>query len=412
MRIAIVTESFPPDVNGVAHSVVRVAEHLLARGHQPMVIAPQPPSGLPRVAGQFPYPVVRLGSLPLPGYPSLRLGLPGPKLRQALISHGTDVVHLAAPVVLGARAAQVARRLGIPAVSVYQTDVPSYARAYKLRGMTEAAAWRWLRTVHNSTARTLAPSTASATALLAHGFERVWLWGRGVDTERFQPARRSAALRRALAPNGEILVGYVGRLAHEKRVELLAPVAQLPGVRLVIVGGGPQEEQLRKVMPGAVFLGMRSGAQLARIYASLDVFAHAGPYETFGQTLQEAAASGLPSVAPAQGGPLDLVQDGVTGFLVPAHSSGAMVDAVAKLVRDPALRTRMGQAARERMLGRSWAALGDQLILHYAAALGDTVTAQPVADVLPGTTIGVPFGVAEPTFVDPAFVEPPLREAA
>lgn len=394
MRIAIVTESFPPDVNGVAHSVVRVAEHLLARGHHPMVIAPQPPSGLPRVAGQFPYPVVRVSSLPLPGYPSLRLGLPGPWLRQALISHGTDVVHLAAPVFLGAAGAQVARRLGVPSVAVFQTDVPAYARAYKLRGVTEAAAWRWLRTVHNGAERTLAPSTASATALLAHGIERVWLWGRGVDTERFRPDRRSAALRRALAPNGEILVGYVGRLAQEKRVELLAPIARQPGVRLVIVGGGPQEEQLRGLLPGAVFLGMRSGNQLARIYASLDVFVHPGPYETFGQTLQEAAASGLPVVAPAQGGPLDLVQDGLTGYLVAPHSSAALADAVARLVRDPALRARQGLVARERMLGRSWAALGDQLIEHYRAALGDPLAA-PAAPVPPlSATPGVPPLVA------------------
>jgi phosphatidylinositol alpha 1,6-mannosyltransferase len=170
----------------------------------------------------------------------------------------------------------------------------------------------------------------------------------------------------------------VGRLAHEKRVELLAPIAGLPGCRLVIVGGGPQEAQLRRLMPDAVFLGMRQGAQLARIYASLDVFAHAGPYETFGQTLQEAAASGLPVVAPAQGGPLDIVADGETGFLVPPHSGGALAEAVDRLVRDPLLRTQCGLAARERMLGRSWAALGDELIGHYAAAAGLPLTEQPV----------------------------------
>jgi phosphatidylinositol alpha 1,6-mannosyltransferase len=377
MRIAIVTESFPPDVNGVAHSVVRVAEHLLARGHQPLVIAPEPPSGLPRVAGRFPYPVVRVPSLPLPGYPGLRLGLPHRRMTEAMISHGTDVVHLAAPVVLGARGAQLAGRLDVPTVAVYQTDVPAYARAYKLSTLTEGAAWRWLRTIHNSAARTLAPSTATATTLLAHGIERVWLWGRGVDVDRFHPGRRSAGLRRALAPGGEVLVGYVGRLAHEKRVDLLAPIAALPGVRLVIVGDGPQRAALRRLLPGAVFLGVRSGAQLARIYASLDVFAHAGPYETFGQTLQEAGASGLPVVAPARGGPVDIVVDGETGFLVPPQQSGPLVDAVARLVADPALRARMGRAARARLLHRGWTALGDELIGHYVAALRGT----PLAEV-------------------------------
>ena len=371
MRIAIVTESFPPDVNGVAHSVVRVAEHLLRRGHQPLVIAPQPSSGLPRIAGAFPYPVVRVGSLPLPGYPGFRLGLPTRRLTEALLRHGTDVVHLAGPFVLGAGGGQVARRLGLPTVAVYQTDVPAYARAYGSvgGGLGEAGAWRWLRGVHNSAARTLAPSTASATDLHAHGIERVWLWGRGVDTVRYHPGQRSPALRRALAPRGEVLVGYVGRLAQEKRVDLLAQIAGLPGCRLVVVGGGPHEAQLRRDLPGAVFLGMRSGAQLARVYASLDVFAHAGPYETFGQTLQEAAASGVPVVAPAQGGPLDIVVDGVTGLLVPPHSAAALTAGVQRLVEDPVLRARFGQAARERMLGRSWEALGDQLIEHYSAVL-------------------------------------------
>jgi phosphatidylinositol alpha 1,6-mannosyltransferase len=391
MRIAIVTESFPPDVNGVAHSVVRVAEHLQRRGHHPLVIAPQPPSGLPRVGGAFPFPVVRVPSVPLPGYPSLRLGLPGPALTRALVEHGTDVLHLAAPVVLGARAGRLARRLGLPSVAVYQTDVPSYAREYRVRGLGEAAAWRWLRGVHNGADRTLAPSRATATALHAHGFERVWLWGRGIDTERFHPDRRSAALRRALAPRGEVLVGYVGRLAHEKRLDLLAPIASLPGVRLVVVGGGPQQEQLRRVLPDAVFLGVRSGAQLSRIYASLDVFVHAGPYETFGQTLQEAAASGLPVVAPAQGGPLDLVADGQTGFLVAPLSAGALTDAVQRLVRDPQLRTRLGRCARQRMLGRDWAAVGDQLIEHYQAVLG-----QPSAPGLPSVP-GLPSGPGLPS---------------
>ncbi len=406
MRIAIVTESFPPDVNGVAHSVVRVAEQLLARGHQPLVIAPQPPSGLPRVAGHFPYPVVRVPSLPLPGYPSLRLGLPSPRIAEALIRHRTDVLHLAAPVLLGARAAQLGRRLGIPSVAVFQTDVPAYARAYKLSNLTEGAAWRWLRTVHNGAGRTLAPSTASATALLTHGIERVWLWGRGVDVARFHPDRRSTGLRRALAPGGEVLVGYVGRLAHEKRVDLLAPIAALPGVRLVIVGGGPQEAMLRRALPGAVFLGTRSGDQLARIYASLDVFAHAGPYETFGQTLQEAGASGLPVVAPAQGGPLDIVADGETGFLVPPDSSGPLVDAVARLAYDPALRERMGRASRARLLGRSWTALGDELIGHYAAVLGGARLAAALHDV---PTNPEPIAIAPPAG---AGVQPPLENAA
>jgi phosphatidylinositol alpha 1,6-mannosyltransferase len=370
MRVAIISESFPPDINGVAHSVVRVAEQLVVRGHRPLVIAPEPASGTARVAGRFPYPVVRVPSVPMPGYPSFRLGLPSRRLTEALVGHGADVVHLASPFFLGARGSAVAQRLHLPHVAVYQTDIPAYAAAYRMRGIGEAAAWRWLRAIHNGADRTLAPSTASATALHAHGVERVWLWRRGVDTVRFDAKHRSAGVRRALAPNGEVLVGYVGRLAVEKRVDLLAPIAKLPGVRLVVIGGGPAEPMLRKALPGAVFLGPRQGAQLARLYASLDVFVHSGPYETFGQTIQEAAASGLPVVAPAAGGPVDLVVDGVTGYLVPPLSADALADAVAGLVVDPELRRSFGRAARAMVLTRSWSAVVDQLVGHYTAILG------------------------------------------
>ncbi len=136
------------------------------------------------------------------------------------------------------------------------------------------------------------------------------------------PDLRDERLRAEIAPDGEVIVGYVGRLAIEKRVDLLAAVAALPGVKLAVTGGGPMEEELRAALPSAAFLGMRYGADLARIYASLDVFVHTGPFETFGQTIQEASASGLPVVAPASGGPLDLVDDGATGYLVAAGRPG------------------------------------------------------------------------------------------
>jgi phosphatidylinositol alpha 1,6-mannosyltransferase len=191
-----------------------------------------------------------------------------------------------------------------------------------------------------------------------------------VDTQRFDPARRSQELRATLAPNGEVIAGYVGRLATEKRVDLLAGIAALEGVRLVIVGAGPAETMLRQQLPGATFLGVRRGEELAEIYASLDVFVHSGPYETFGQTLQEAAASGLPVVAPAAGGPLDLVADGVTGYLVPPSDPGALTAAVARLAADPAARAAFGAAGRRRVLERSWPALTEELIGHYSQVLG------------------------------------------
>ena len=373
VRIAYVTESFPPDINGVAHTALRVAEHLANRGHEPLVIAPEPADGQPRPDRMLGYPVVRVPSFAVPVYRELRVGLPGPRLRAAVAEHNADLVHLAGPFVLGASGGAVARSLRVPTVAVYATDMAAYARTYHAGLPGQAICWRRLRRIHNGCDRNLAPSSASAEDLRAHGVERVWIWGRGVDTVRFDPAKRSAELRVQLAPRAEVIVGYVGRLAAEKRLDLLSGVAALPGVRLVVVGSGPAEAAARRALPGALFLGPQHGEQLATVYASLDVFVHAGPHDTFGNTLQEAAASGLPVVAPAAGGPIDLVDDEITGFLAAPFDAGAIAAAVAKLASDPVLRTAQGQGARRRMLGRTWSALGDELIGHYQAVLEGTV---------------------------------------
>jgi phosphatidylinositol alpha 1,6-mannosyltransferase len=369
VRIAYVTESFPPAVNGVAHTAVRVAEHLVSRGHDPLVIAPAPAAGLARPDQAFDFPVVRMRSVGLPIYPGFRVGLPGRAVQDAIAVHRADLVHLAGPFVLGASGGSAAQNLGLPAVAVYATDLPAYARQYHAGRIGHGICWRRLRAIHNAADRTLAPCTATAADLDANGVERVWIWARGVDSVRFDPAKRSQQLRADLAPGGELLVGYVGRLAAEKRVDLLAQISELPGVRLVIVGSGPAEASIRRAVPAAAYLGQRGGEDLAAIYASLDVFVHSGPHDTFGQTLQEAAASGLPVIAPAAGGPLDLVRDGVTGFLVRPEDGQALADAVARLATDPALRAAQGRAGREMVLARSWPVMCDELIGHYEAVL-------------------------------------------
>ncbi|MFF8867087.1 glycosyltransferase family 4 protein [Streptomyces sp. NPDC015139] len=372
MRVVIVTESFPPDVNGVAHCAFQTARHLVDRGHLPLVVAPATAPGSPPDT-DAPCPVVRVPSLPLPGYPQVRVALPSRRLAAALTEHRADVVHLASPFVLGVRGMAAAARLGIPAVAVYQTDLAGYARTYM--GAGEAAAWRRIRSVHSAADLTLAPSSAALDDLEAHGVPRVRLWPRGVDTVRFRPEHRDESLRRELAPNGELIVGYVGRLAPEKHVELLAGVGAMTGVRLVVVGDGPSQAQLTEALPGAVFLGRRTGGELARIFASLDLFVHTGPFETFCQTVQEAMASGVPVVAPAAGGPLDLVAHGRTGLLVPPRDASAVHDAVRELAADPARRAAYGAAARTMVEGRTWAAVGDRLIAHYDDVLATRKTA-------------------------------------
>ncbi|MFE1443735.1 glycosyltransferase family 4 protein [Streptomyces sp. NPDC058739] len=368
MRVVIVTESFPPDVNGVAHCALQTARHLVDRGHAPLVVAPATASGTgPEADAHAPCPVVRIPSLPLPGYPQVRVALPSRRVAGAIADHRADIVHLASPFVLGVRGMSAAAKLGVPAVAVYQTDLAAYARTYISAG--EAAAWRRIRSVHAAADITLAPSSHSRGDLEAHGVPRVHLWPRGVDTVRFRPELRDENLRRELAPDGELIVGYVGRLAPEKQVELLAGACALPGVRVVVVGDGPSQTHLADALPGAVFLGRRTGDDLARIFASLDVFAHTGPFETFCQTVQEAMASGVPVVAPAVGGPLDLVDHGRTGLLVPPRDADAVRDAVARLAADPAARAAYGAAGRATVEGRTWAAVGDRLIGHYENVL-------------------------------------------
>ncbi|MEE1927288.1 glycosyltransferase family 1 protein [Streptomyces sp. TRM 70351] len=366
MRVTLITESYPPDVNGVAHCAWQTARHLAARGHEPQVIAPAPPPGS-RLPGAQPVPVVAIPSLPLPGYPQVRVAVPSRRLAAALADHRPDVVHLASPFVLGVRGMAAAARAGRPTVAVYQTDLAGYARTYL--GAGEAAAWRRIRAVHSAADRTLAPSTAAAADLRDHRVPRVHLWPRGVDTSRFGPARRDPALRATLAAEGELLVGYVGRLAPEKQVALLAGTGRLPGVRLVVVGDGPSEPALRAALPHARFLGRRTGDELARLYASLDVFVHTGPFETFCQTVQEAQASGVAVVAPAAGGPLDLIDHGRTGLLVPPGDATAVREAVRALRDDPGRRALLAAAGRAAVADRTWEAVGDRLLEHYAQVL-------------------------------------------
>lgn len=372
----MVSESFLPVVNGVTNSVLRVLEHLGAAGHQALVIAPGA-GGPSEYCGA---PVVPVPAVDLPLVTSMPVGVPGRRVLAALQAFGPDVVHLAAPFVVGYSGLAAARRLGVPTVAVYQTDVAAFAAACGLR-LTSRAAWRWLRRLHTQANRTLAPSSAAIADLHAHGIPRVHRWARGVDTRRFAPARRDPALRARLAPSGELLVGYVGRLAPEKELDRLSALADLPGCRLVLVGDGPERERLRGLLPRACFLGFRTGAELAGIHASLDVFVHPGPSETFCQSVQEALASGVPVVAPDAGGPRDLVLPGRTGYLVPARSAGAvradaeLRAAVETLLIDDQLRRRFALAARISVLRRTWGVVGDELLTHYAAVCATPETA-------------------------------------
>ncbi len=356
-------ESFLPHMNGVTHSVLQMIRHLERRGHETLVVAPDGGGAERAPHGR----TELLPSLPMPSYPEVRVAYPTTaRLARVLRDFHPDVVHLASPFALGWKGQVAADALRLPSVAVYQTDVIAYTERYGVPGAVPLASAHVAR-LHKRATLTLAPSSASESQLAALGVDRLRRWGRGVDAERFRPERRSESWRAKIG-RGDLLVGYVGRLAAEKQVEDLRVLCGIPGVRLVIIGDGPERERLERLLPDAVFTGFLGGDQLAKALASLDVFVHPGESETFCQTVQEALASGVPVVATGRGGPVDLVRSSVDGWLYAPGDLDDLRERVLDLTGDDAKRRSFASAARESVVARTWESLGDQLIDYYREA--------------------------------------------
>lgn len=277
------------------------------------------------------------------------------------------MVHLAPPAVLGSTAVETARRWALPTVAVFQTELAGFSRRYGL-SVTDPV-WRFLRRTHAAVDRTPVPSSVTLETPATRRSPRPVLWRRGVDTGRFHPRYRDEGLRRRLAPNGETIIGFVGRPAKDKRVGPLTHVARLRGIRVVVVGDGPERDRLRKRSPTASFTGQVVGEELSRLYASLDEFAHTGADETFCQAVQEALSSGVPAVAPAAGGPLDPLTDEHNGLLYAPECVRELRVAVGRLAHNRAVRARMAANARPSVEQRTWETIGEQLIEHYRAVI-------------------------------------------
>ncbi|MCP1388076.1 glycosyltransferase family 1 protein [Corynebacterium sp. TA-R-1] len=365
MRVGIVAESFLPNINGVTNSVLRVLEHLKREGHEAIVIAPGAREFQEEVPDYLGFEIVRVPTVRIPLVDSLPVGVPTTTVTAALAEFKPDVIHLASPFVLGGAGAFAARQLDVPAVGLYQTDVAGFATKYHA-AMVASIAWDWTRTIHNMCELTLAPSSEAIRELESHGINNVRHWGRGVDAELFTPERRSEMLRRQWDPSGEKkVVGFVGRLAAEKSVHRLAPLAENPGIQLVVVGDGPERPALEEALPGAVFTGALSGEQLARAYASLDLFVHTGEFETFCQAIQEAQASGVPTIGPRAGGPIDLIKHGVNGLLLDVDTFEEELPDAATWILDDARLPELKATARESVSDKTWDALCTQLVGYY-----------------------------------------------
>ncbi len=366
-RVVLFAESFPPKVDGVAKTAYLTLRYLQQTGREVLVFAPDM---APTHIG--PSQVIPLPSLPMPLAPETRIALPSLAISSQIDAFQPDLIHLFSPALLSVSGMLTARRRNIPVIANYQTDLPAYALHYGF-DLLSYPIQSWLRYIHNGCHLTLVPSNYTLQQLQRGGYRRLRRWGRGVNITRFHPKRRSAEWRARLL-NGRdpdsLVCLYVGRLANEKRIDLLLDVARMPGVALTIIGDGALRDDLEKQFAGTNthFMGYVYGDDLAAAYASADVFLFAGPCETFGQVVQEALASGLPCVVIDQGGVAELVRDGETGYSCPGQPE-AFAQAVRRLRANPELRQRMASSARRFAESRPWSVIMSQLEGHYQEAI-------------------------------------------
>jgi glycosyltransferase involved in cell wall biosynthesis len=371
LRIAVVTETYPPEVNGVSLTLARIVEGLRQRNHDIQLVRPRQAvdaaaaaaarGAADEPASTLPMEQVLTAGMPIPRYPHLRMGLPSGRFLKKLWSvERPDIVHIATEGPLGWSALRVASALQLPVSSDFRTNFHSYSKHYGL-GWLHRPIMAYLRKFHNRTRCTMVPTAALGAELERHGFRNLEVVARGVDLAQFDPARRSEALRQSwgVGPD-DLVVACVGRLAAEKNLDLLidsfdAIAANMPSARLLLVGDGPLRETLQQRCPTAIFAGQRSGADLAAHYASADVFLFPSLTETFGNVTIEAMASGLPVVAYDYAAAAELIRPGVEGTLVPPGDREAFIRAARQLAaEDQPTRRERGIAARDRALALDW----------------------------------------------------------
>lgn len=394
LRIAVVTETYPPEVNGVALTVARLMQGLQARGHLLQLLRPrQRQDAQPVAQASVGLEEVLLPGLAIPRYPQLAMGLPATgAMRAQWRRQRPDLVHIATEGPLGWSALRAARQLQLPVTSDFHTNFQAYSQHYGI-GWLERPILAYLRHFHNRTHATMVPTPALQRALQRQGFENVSVVARGVDTADFSPAHRSTALRATWGAGPDTcVVAHVGRLAAEKNLGLLLQAFDAvrrvrPDSRLLLVGDGPERAALQARCPDAVFAGMRTGNDLAAHYASADAFVFPSMTETFGNVVPEAMASGLPVLAYDHAAAGQLIRSGHNGLLARLGDATGFAALAADLVADAHRACIWGASARQTTLGCQWAQVVAQVEGLMRAALNRHPTALPLSS--DGSTMAV-----------------------
>lgn len=381
LRIAIVTETFAPEVNGVAMTLGRIVNGLLQRGHAVQLVRPRQQREDPSVRAGLDQ--VQSPGIPVPTYGELRFGLPSKgRLEKLWQARRPDIVHVATEGPLGWSAVAAARKLQLPTTSSFHTNFHSYSQHYRL-GLLRAPIEGYLRKLHNRTQTTMVPTRAMLQELKGRGYDKLALVSRGVAIELFSPSKRSEALRASWgAQPQDTVVLLVGRLAREKNVSLVlsafrAIQARLPRARLVLVGDGPMRRELEAALPQAHFAGVRTHEDLATHYASADLFLFPSLTETYGNVVPEALASGLALLSYANAAALELVQHQRNGVLVPNGDEAAFVQAAVDLAEDGPRQQLLRAAAPQSVAHLAWSAVVESfegvlraVLAQHESALG------------------------------------------
>lgn len=367
MKIALITETFLPSTDGVVTRLCASIQWLQSSGHEVLVIAPD--LGVKEFEG------VKVLGVPARTfffYPDRKFSLPTRKVRKYLLEFQPDLVHVVNPAFLGLAGVYYSRRLGLRLVASYHTNIPQYMKYYHL-SFLQPPTWKYLQLLHNQAQLNLCTSQTVQAELTRHGFRNVKVWRRGVALERFSPNHYDRSWRERLT-NGQpekILLLYVGRLASEKGIETIRTVLDNSGdFCLALVGDGPHRETLVKHFQGThtVFTGFLYGEDLAKAYASSDIFIFPSLTDTLGLVILEAMAAGLPVIAADSGPAREQIEDGVTGhFYRPAEANG--LNAAIERVQDPLVRREMGANARKAALNFSWENPSRQLLEFYQTTI-------------------------------------------